>query len=99
MHLVARWGLAVVASASAFAVSWWVSQEQAHLDEGAALGIAGVVLAVVLAIAGWWAARERSGDDDPAAARRRVVQKARAGRDVNMAGRDLTIIRDRRGDE
>jgi hypothetical protein len=82
-----------------FAVSWWVCQEQAHLDEGAALGVAGAVLAVVLAIAGWWATRERPGGDDPPVAGRGVVQKARAGRDVNMAGRDQRIINYRRRDE
>ena len=98
MRLIARWGLAVVVSAGAFAMSWWVCQEQAHLDEGAALGIAGAVLAVVLAVAGWWAARERPGGDD-ATATGRVVQKARAGHDVNMAGRDQTIINYRRRDE
>jgi hypothetical protein len=96
MRLVARWGLAVMVSTGAFAVSWWVCQEQARLDEGAALGIAGAVLAVVLAVAGWWAARERSVDGGPAVARQRVMQKARAGRDVNMAGRDQTIINHRR---
>jgi hypothetical protein len=55
MRPVARWGLAIVVSAAAFAVSWWVCQDLARLDEGAALGIAGAVLAVVLAVAGWWA--------------------------------------------
>ena len=98
MRLVARWGLAVVVSAAGFAVSWWVCQDRAGLDEGASLGIAGAVLAVVLAVAGWWAARER-----PTAvvlvAGAAAVQKARAGRDVNMAGRDQTIINYRRRDE
>ncbi len=98
MRLMARWGLAVGVSAAAFAVSWWLCQDQAHLDEGAALGVAGALLALVLAVAGWWAARERLGGDD-AAATGRVVQKARAGRDVNMAGRDQTIISYRRRDE
>jgi hypothetical protein len=99
MGVAARWGLAVAASAGAFAVSWWACQEQAGLDEGVALGIAGAALAVVLAVTGWWAGRERPDGGSPAAAGRRVVQKARAGRDVNMAGRDQTIINDRRRDE
>ncbi len=100
MRLGARWGLAVVASAGAFAVCWWVCQGPAHLDEGAALGIAAAVLAVVLAVAGWWAARERPGTGaGPDGAGRRVAQKARAGRDVNMAGRDQTVINYRRRDE
>jgi nitrate/nitrite transporter NarK len=99
MRVVARWGLAVALSAAAFAVSWWVSQELVHLDEGAALGVAGAVLAVVLAVAGWWAARERPGGAGRAAAGRRVVQKARGGRDVNIAGRDQTVVNYRRQDE
>jgi hypothetical protein len=99
MRLVARWGLAVVVSAGAFAMSWWVCQGLAHLDEGAALGIAGAVLAVVLTVAGWWAAREPPGRRGSDAARPRVVQTARAGRDVNVAGRDQTIIYYRHRDE
>jgi hypothetical protein len=100
MRPVARWGLAVVVSAAAFAVAWWACQDLARLDEGAALGVAGAVLAVVLAVAGWWAARERpDGEGSGAAGGWRVVQKARAGRDVNMAGRDQTIVNYRRPDE
>lgn len=98
MGVMARWGAAVVVSAAAFAVSWWVCQKAVRLDEGAALGVAGAVLAIVLAVAGWWAARERSEDDD-AAAVGRVAQKGRAGRDVNMAGGDQTIINYGRRDE
>jgi len=95
MRPVARWGLAVVVSAAAFAVSWWVCQERTRLDEGAALAIAGAALALVLAVAGWWAAREHPAGAGPGATGR-VSQKARAGRDVNMAGRDQTIINYRR---
>jgi hypothetical protein len=78
--------------------SWWVCQERAGLDEGAAVGIAGAVLAVLLAVTGWWAAREPQGGRGPGGGRR-LVQKARAGRDVNMAGRDQTIINNPRRDE
>lgn len=99
MPLVARWGLAIAASAGAFALTWWACQKQGGLDEGAALGVAGAVLAVVLAVTGWWAVRDRPDGAGPAAAGGRVVQRARAGRDVNMAGRDQTIINDRRRDE
>lgn len=99
MRLVARWSLAVVVSAGAFAVSWWVCQDQAHVSESAALGVASAVLVLVLAVAGWWAARERPVGDSSAGTGRRMVQKARAGRDVNMAGRDQTIINYRRRDE
>jgi hypothetical protein len=99
MRMVARWGLAVGVSAAAFAVSWWVCQEQARLDEGAALGVAGAVLAIVLAVAGWWTAREGPASKGPATGGPRVVQKASAGRDVNAAGRDQTIISYRRRDE
>ncbi len=73
MRLVARWGLAITVSAAAFAVSWWVCQEQVHLDESAALGVAGAVLAVVLAVAGGWAARERLASDSAASRGRLVV--------------------------
>ena len=96
--VVARWGVAVAVSAAGFALAWWVCQELIGLDEGAALGIAGAVLAVVLAVAGWWAARDAVAGEQMARGRR-LVQKARAGRDVNMAGRDQTIINDRRRDE
>jgi hypothetical protein len=97
MRLVVRWGLAVVVSAAAFALSWWACR-LAGLDEAVALGVAGAVLAVVLAVAGWWAAREHpDGGGPPDGAR--LVQKARAGRDVHMAGRDQTIINYRRRDE
>jgi len=99
MRTVARWGLAVGVSAAAFALSWWALQDQAGLDEGTALGVASAVLALVLAVAGWWAARERPVSEGPAAAGRRLVQKARAGRDVNMAGRDQAIINYRHRDE
>lgn len=99
MRLVARWGLAVGVSAVAFILSWWVCQEQIRLGEGAALGVAGAVLALVLAAAGWWAARERPTGADPGATGWRVVQKARAGHDVNMAGRDQTIVNYRRQGE
>jgi hypothetical protein len=99
MRVVARWGLAIAVSGAAFAVSWWVCQEQLRLDEAASLGVAAAVLALVVAVAGWWAARERPDADGAADGGRRVVQKARGGRDVNMAGRDQTIINYRRRDE
>lgn len=97
MRWVLRWGVAVAVSASAFALAWWVCQKLIHLDEAVSLGIAGAVLAVVLAVGGWWAAQGR-GAGGPDGTGQRLVQKARAGRDVNMAGRDQTIIRNpRRG--
>lgn len=99
MRLVARWSLAVVVSAGAFTVSWWVCQDQAHVSEGSALGVASAVLVLVLAVAGWWAARERPVGDGSDGTGRRVIQRARADRDVNMAGRDQTIINYRRPDE
>jgi hypothetical protein len=33
MRVVARWGVAVVASAAGFSLAWWVCQEQIRLDE------------------------------------------------------------------
>jgi hypothetical protein len=96
MRLVARWGVAVVVSAAGFALAWWVCQEQIRLDEGLSLGIAGAVLAVLLAVAAWWAPR---GADSGEPGGGRLTQKARAGRDVYMAGRDQTINNNRRRDE
>ena len=37
MRLWVRWSLAIVGSAAAFIVSWWVCQVGAGLDEGVAL--------------------------------------------------------------
>lgn len=97
MRLVARWGVAVVGSAAGFALAWWVCGKLIGLDEGVSLGIAGAVLAALLAIAAWWAPRDADGDASDGT-KRRVVQKARAGRDVYQAGRDMTI-NDRHRDE
>jgi hypothetical protein len=100
MRLMARWGVAVVVSAAAFALSWWVGQERAGLDKGTAVAVAAAVLAVVLAVAGWWAARERPGGGRRDGGRgRRVRQKTRAGRDAYTAGNDQTIINARGPDE
>jgi hypothetical protein len=98
-RLVVRWGLAVGISLAAFALTWWLCQELAGLHEDAALGVAGAVLAVVLAGAGWWAGRERLGGPGSNATDPPLVQKGRAGRDVNIAGRDQTIINYRRPDD
>jgi hypothetical protein len=98
MRLVARWGVAVVVSAAGFALAWWVCQEQIRLNEGVSLGIAGAVLAVLLAVAAWWAPRG-ADSGEPGGGGRRVVQKARAGGDVNMAARDQTVINYRGRDE
>jgi hypothetical protein len=98
MRVVARWGVAIAVSAAAFALAWWACEKLVRLDEGAALGVAGAVVAVVIAVAGWWAAQD-TDSGGPDGAGRRLVQKARAGRDVNMAGRDQTVINDRLRDE
>jgi hypothetical protein len=84
MRLVARWGVAVVGSVAEFALAWWVCQEQVRLDEGVSLGVAGAVLAV----AAWWAPRGADSGESGGGARW-LVQKARAGRDLNMAARDI----------
>ncbi len=97
MGLVARWGVAVAGAVAGFALAWWVCAELVKLDEGVSLGVAGAVLAVLLAVAAWWAPRGAgSGGSDGGG--RRVVQEARGGRDVYQAGRDMTI-RQRPGDE
>src|SRR3984893_8384790 len=90
MRLVARWGVAVVVSAAGCALAWWVCGKLIGLDEGVSLGVAGAVLAVLLAVAAWWAPRGAdSGGADGSGGR--LTQKARAGRNVYMAGRDMTV--------
>ena len=98
MRLVARWGVAVVVSAAGFALAWWVCGKLIGLDEGVSLGIAGAVLAVLLAVAAWWAPRD-TGSEGADGAGGRPTQKARAGRDVYMAGRDQTVHNHRDRDE
>ena len=99
MRLAARWGVAVVVSAAGFALAWWVCGKLIGLDEGVSLGVAGAVVAVLVAFAGWWAPRGADSGGAGGGGGRRLRQKARAGRDVNMAGRDQTVInyRDRDG--
>ena len=96
MRLVARWGVAVVVSAAGFALAWWVCQERIRLDEGISLGIAGAVLAVLVAVAAWWAPRGADSGESGGGGGRRLVQKARAGRDAYVAGRDMTVNQPRR---
>jgi tetratricopeptide (TPR) repeat protein len=91
MKLVARWGMAVVVSAAVFALAWWVCQRLIGLDEGVSLGVAGAVLAVALAIAGWWAVEGSGSGGSNGNGARQLVQKARADRDVYMAGGDQTV--------
>lgn len=91
MRLVARWGVAVVVSAAGFALAWWVCGKLIRLDEGVSLGVAGAVLAVLLAVAAWWAPRGGDGGGADGRDGRQLMQKARAGRDVYVAGRDMTI--------
>jgi hypothetical protein len=91
MRLVVRWGVAVAGSAAGFALAWYVCQRLIALDEGVSLGIAGAVLTVLLAFGAWWAPRSIDGGGSDASGGRRSTQKARAGRDVYMAGRDMTV--------
>jgi high-affinity Fe2+/Pb2+ permease len=97
MRLVARWGVAVVVSTAGFALAWWVCQEGIRLNEGISLGIAGAVLAMLLAFAAWWAPRgaDSAGSEGSG---KRLTQKARASRDAYMAGRDM-MINQRREDK
>ena len=90
MRLVARWGVAVVVSAAGFALAWWVCGKLIGLDEGVSLGVAGAVVAVLLAVVAWWAPR---GADSPGSdgSGKRLRQQARAGRDAYVVGRDMTI--------
>lgn len=92
MGLGGRWGIAVAGAMAGFALAWWVCARLVKLDEGVSLGIAGAVLTLVLAVAAWWAPQ---GADDGAenSNGRKLVQKARAGRNVYQAGRDMKISR------
>ena len=72
MRLVARWGVAVAGSAAGFALAWWVCQGLVGADEGISLGIAGAVLAVLLAVAAWWAPRSADSGRADSAGRERV---------------------------
>ena len=99
MRLVARWGVAVVVSAAGFGLAWWVCEKLIGLDEGVSLGIAGAVVAVLVAVAAWWAPRGADSGGADGGGGRRLVQKARTGRDANLAGRDQTVINYRDRDE
>jgi hypothetical protein len=90
MRLAARWGVAVVVSVAGFALAWWVCQKGIRLDEGISLGIAGAVLAVLLTFAAFWAPRGADGGGSDGSGKR-LTQKARAGRDAYIAGRDMTV--------
>jgi hypothetical protein len=91
MRLVARWGAAVGVSVAGFVLAWWVCEGLIGLDEGVSLAIAGAVLAVLLAVAGFWAPRGADTGGSDGGRGQRLRQKARAGRDVYLAGRDMTI--------
>jgi hypothetical protein len=72
MRLVARWGGALAVSAVGFGLTWWVCQELIGADEGISLGIAGAVLAVLLAVAAWWAPRGADSGRAESAGREQV---------------------------
>jgi hypothetical protein len=96
VRLVARWSAAVALSACGFAGAWWVCQAALRLSDGVSLGAAGAVVAMVVAVAGWWAGREKPSGESEASGDVRVSQRVRAGRDVNVAGRDQKIWYGRR---
>jgi hypothetical protein len=79
-----------VVSAAGFALTWWVCGKLIGLDEGVSLSVAGAVLAVLLAVVAWWAPRD-ADSGEAGGSGGRLTQKARAGRDVYMAGRDMKI--------
>ena len=94
MRLVVRWGVAIAVSLAAFAVSWWICETVAGLDEGTAIGVAGATLAVALAVAAWLATREhpRGTSDRNKGMRLWIKQSVRAGRDAYVAGKEQTVI-------
>ena len=102
MRLVARWGGALAVSAVGFALTWWVCQELIGADEGISLGIAGAVLAIVLAVVAWWAPRSAdSGREDGAEREQGPAAREKTGNVTNtvsggtfsgpvIQGRDFT---------
>jgi tetratricopeptide (TPR) repeat protein len=90
MRLLVRWGVAVVVSASGFVLAWWVCAKLVKLDAGASLGIAGAVVAIVMAIATWWAPQgvDGGGADGNAAGGDHVVVTAGKRVVVNVGGAD-----------
>lgn len=82
MRLVGRWGMAVGIGAAGFVLAWWVCQELIRLDEGISLGIAGAVLAVLLAVGSWWAPRGADGGGAAGAMREQVSPVGEKSGDV-----------------
>jgi hypothetical protein len=98
----ARWGVAIGGSVAAFALAWWICSGVLHVDEGVTFGVAGAALAIVLGFLYWWAPRVadrgKVTDGGDVGGGYRVQQNIR-GKNVNVAGRDQTIINNRRGDD
>jgi tetratricopeptide (TPR) repeat protein len=93
MGLGARWAVAIVGSAVAFVVSWWICEGLLHLDEGVSLGVAGAVLAIVAGFLYWWAGRDHGPvHDGPRRTPRMLPADTRyfTGRDA-----ELTRLTDR----
>jgi hypothetical protein len=97
MRWVVRWGAVVVLSLVVFAVVWWACQGPGGLNEGAALGIAGAVLAVFVPVAAFWATRERQDAGDagrsgrpPTGCLTSPKEGARVGREERVTG----VVRD-----
>lgn len=62
MGLATRWLAAVAVSVAGFSLSWWGSLTLLHLDGAVSLGVAGAVLAMLIAVAVWWAPITADGD-------------------------------------
>ena len=95
MRLVARWGGAVLVSATGFALGWWVCARLIKLDEGISLGVAGAVLAILLAVAAWWVpgGADSKEADTAAGPRAGPTTNAISGGTFNgpvIQGRDIT---------
>jgi hypothetical protein len=86
--------VAVVVSGVGSILAWWVCERPLKLDEAATWGITTAVLAVLLTATGWWVAREKP--EGSAGTRRFLIQKGKAGRDLNIVGGSQTIINEPR---
>ena len=58
MRPLIRWCVSGALCAIAFAMTWWLCERVAGVDQGGSQAIAGLVAAVILAPLGWWATRE-----------------------------------------
>jgi tetratricopeptide (TPR) repeat protein len=55
MRMIRRWTVVVIGSVVVFGASWYICEKFIGLDIGTSVGIAGVAVALALAVLSWWA--------------------------------------------